>query len=340
MTAPEQIKSKEQSTCVLCGSNGTYLFRDLDDRLFGDSTGWDLKKCNNSDCNLLWLDPMPTRDEIWKAYKDYYTHSEQKNSVFYNGFLANSYLHLKYGYFPDFGVLRKLAGAMVYLNPLLKSEVDFKVLYLKSKVGGKVLDYGCGNGWLLQQLKSLGWETYGMDFDEKAIEYCRSQGLHVTQPDFTLLEDASFDAITINHVIEHVHDFEQLIADCYQKLTPEGVLVVATPNTDNWIFKKYESHWMQLDPPRHLQLFNLKNLSALMAGKGFQMEMKKSGFRIDAWATIVSRAIRRKGFFHYMTDKKTKLDLFWGIFNQLITSLMLPFNPRAGGEIIVKAKKV
>ncbi len=338
MKETDIISSQEEAQCALCGSEGEYVYRDLSDRLFGHSTGWHLRKCNNVHCQLMWMDPMPTPEDIWKAYADYYTHSEQKKGFSYNEHLAKHYLSKTYGY-GKANFLTKILGSLVYLNPLLKSEADFNVFYLKNRSNGKVLDFGCGNGWLLHNLKDRGWETYGVDFDEKAIEYCRSNGLNVSEPDLEQFEDNFFDAITINHVIEHVHDFDTLITQCYSKLKRGGELVIATPNTDNWLLGKYKSDWMQLDPPRHLHLFNLDNLGKVLSEKGFQIEKSTSSFRIDAWATIVSREISRSGYFNYADNSKTKMDVIVGLVHQLITSLWLPFNRKVGGELILKARK-
>ena len=62
--------------CALCGVKGEPLYQDLKDRLFGVPGKWNLKKCPNPDCGLIWLDPMPLEEDIGKAYIRYYTHQD------------------------------------------------------------------------------------------------------------------------------------------------------------------------------------------------------------------------------------------------------------------------
>lgn len=335
----QSIATETVGKCPICDSEGQYIYHQLSDFLFGKSTGWDLKQCTNRSCKLIWLDPRPTPDEIWKAYVDYYTHRKQKSSFLYNQTIAKGYLALSYGYKEGTSFLQRLLGLLAYVNPILKAEVDFKVLYVKKLDQGKLLDFGCGNGWLLENLRDLGWQVQGFDFDQKAIDYCKTNNLDVSLVNWPGIPAGSLDVITINHVIEHVHDFDDLIENCKQKLKPGGQLVIATPNTDNWLFKKYQSNWMQLDPPRHLHLFNTQNLQDVLKKHGFQIKKSKSSFRIDAWTTIVSRNVKREGYFNYMGEKKKKVDVFFGLLNQLITSFYLLFDKKIAGELIVIAEK-
>jgi len=41
------------------------------------------------------------------------------------------------------------------------------------KTSGKVLDIGCGHGLFLDLLKSIGWDTYGLEISPKAVEFCQ-----------------------------------------------------------------------------------------------------------------------------------------------------------------------
>src|SRR2546429_421611 len=72
--SPDQIRSRPCPDCYVCGGRGTLLYEDLNDRLFGAPGVWNVKRCPNPACGLLWLDPMPDEEDIGKAYAEYYTH--------------------------------------------------------------------------------------------------------------------------------------------------------------------------------------------------------------------------------------------------------------------------
>lgn len=76
--APLEIQTEEKSSCYLCASRGKVLYEHLEDRLFGTFGSWTLKQCTGARCGLIWLDPMPTKEEIGKAYLNYYTHPHFK----------------------------------------------------------------------------------------------------------------------------------------------------------------------------------------------------------------------------------------------------------------------
>ena len=335
------IKTVDTPKCMTCASEGTFIYKDLNDRYFGESKGWNLKKCNNPKCGLIWLDPMPAKEEIWKAYVAYYTHSGQKKSLLDFSFLEKPYQNIQYGYYSELSFFNKMTGYLVYLFPILRNKFDFNLLYLPCVKSGKILDFGCGNGWLLDNLKSAGWEAYGLDFDPKAIEFCNSKGLKAALGDIGSQNypENYFDAITINHVIEHVHEVDQLIKDAFKVLKKGGKLIIATPNTDNWLHKVYKKFWFQLDPPRHLHIFNIDNLEVVVRRNGLEIERSFSSVRMDAWTAIVSRAITRKGTFRIGFEKKKLSDLMVGLFYQLISFILTRFNKKKGGEVIIIAYK-
>lgn len=336
-----KIASSEVNTCFVCNSVGKSKYLNLDDRNFGTSKGWNIVECSNSTCGLMWLNPMPTVEEIGKAYESYYTHSEAKKSLTELSFLEKPYLAVAHNYFPSLSFFKKLPGYLAYLLPVNRNNLDYKVLYLDAVPKGRVLDFGCGNGTLLDNLKATGWECYGLDVDAKAIAFCREKGLNANVGDIPSQNypDEFFDAITINHVIEHVHEVDALLKSCYPKLKKGGKLVIATPNTKNWQRGLYKENWFPLDPPRHLHLFNPGNLETVVKRNQFDVIESFTSVRADAWCTTVSRVIKRKGRFVIGTDKKRMPDFLLGLFHQNLNVLIKLFNKQAAGEIIIIATK-
>jgi SAM-dependent methyltransferase len=124
-------------------------------------------------------------------------------------------------------------------------------------------------------MQALGWVAQGVDPDPEVVALARQAGLSVdegTLPEVELPENY-FDAVTANHVIEHLHNPEATLEACYRILRPGGLLWIATPNLDAYGHGLFGSYWLHLDPPRHLVLFNFDSLNTLL---------KKVGFRVSS----------------------------------------------------------
>ena len=105
-------------------------------------------------------------------------------------------------------------------------------------------------------MRALGWDVQGMDIDDAALEQARRAGLSVRGG--TLEQPAGaaagggFDALTLNHVLEHLPDPVGALRSARELLRPGGVLWVATPNLRSLAHRMFKRDWLSLDPPRHL----------------------------------------------------------------------------------------
>jgi 2-polyprenyl-3-methyl-5-hydroxy-6-metoxy-1,4-benzoquinol methylase len=337
------IASHDLPNCPVCGSLGHPLFSNLTDKLFGSLGTWNTKKCSNPSCALLWLDPMPNEDEIGKAYKNYYTHESSSSNIIPSLLpLEKPYLSLRYGYDFGYNCLRKASGLLMYLFPTEKAEIDYNVLYFNNKERGKLLDIGCGNGTFINRMHELGWETQGIDPDPKAVDYCRQKGLSASQGDILSqnFSAETFDIITLNHVIEHVSNPQALVQECFRILKKQGILIMATPNANSWMFRRlFRSNWFSLDPPRHLFIYNKNNLSTIFQDAGLNIVSAKTTIRNEFWVHLGSSSIKKYGYFKMGASKQPKSALLKGKLFQLLTWLILFFNKQAGGELVIKAQK-
>ena len=220
---------------------------------------------------------MPLEQDIGKAYAGYHTHedfSAPRDSWprrVYN-LAKQGYLAHRYGYRePPRSNWGKALGLLMYLASSRRAFVDAQVLYLPANPQGRLLDVGCGNGQMLARMAALGWQAEGVDNDPAAVQVASAQGLNVHQGTLQSQQfaDGVFDAVVMNHVIEHVHDPLTLLKECHRILKPGGRLVAITPNIRSWGHRIYESDWRGLEPPRHLQIFARPSLSALSSLAGF-----------------------------------------------------------------------
>jgi 2-polyprenyl-3-methyl-5-hydroxy-6-metoxy-1,4-benzoquinol methylase len=340
--APDQIRSRPCPACYLCGTTGEPVYENLKDRLYSAPGTWNLKRCPNSGCGLLWLDPMPVEEDIAKAYNDYFTHTEMDGARKSwprraYGLAKKGYWARKYGYSEDsLGRWQKLLSMVIQLHPGRRAELDFSVMYLPSHRNGQLLDIGCGNGQALQSMADLGWQVKGVDFDPKAVQIAQKKGLEVRLGKVADQDYPSdlFDAITMSHVIEHVYDPLSLLSECRRILKPGGHLVVVTPNSGSWGHQRFRANWMHLDPPRHLHVFNEQSLSRLMENASFRVVSRCTTIRGTDGLFVGSRSIKRTGR-HLMGEQSHhgRLRLFWGRGMQFAEWTILKLRPGLGEEV-------
>ncbi|PYR68873.1 MAG: hypothetical protein DMF87_09390 [Acidobacteria bacterium] len=100
--------------------------------------------------------------------------------------------------------------------------------------GGRLLDYGCGDGTLLFLVRDLFPQAIGVDIDPKHIDSCRRRFGPLTQLAFTTAVSdvpAARDVIVCTEVLEHCCEdtLAHVIADVKRMLRPDGVFVVSVP---------------------------------------------------------------------------------------------------------------
>ncbi|MGD1017681.1 MAG: class I SAM-dependent methyltransferase [Verrucomicrobiia bacterium] len=256
---------------------GELLYTNLADRLFHAPGVWQIKQCPDTGCGLLWLDPVPVEDDLPLIYQDYFTH--QPRSAGNHG-AGRPVIHWLY-------------RALLCTTGLARQRADQLSFYLRGTQPGRLLDVGCGDGGQLVRLRDMGWQVEGQEVDATSAERARGEhGLrvHVGPLRDAGLTDASFDVVTMSHVIEHVHDPVALLKECHRILKPGGSLVAVTPNAKGYGHQRFRSHWMPLEPPRHLYIFSPSTLRRVARLAGFRQE--------ECWTT----AAKAQFFFESSQD--------------------------------------
>ena len=269
------IGTEPASKCYLCGEIGVMLYEGLADQWFGVPGLWNLKRCPNGECGLVWLDPMPSKEDIWKAYRSYFTHSDYstENRQKYANFLDIFAVKICAIFYKLF----MRAVGFRSKEKLWRAKGDTMFLG-NGTPGNRLLDVGCGKGAFIARMRLHGWDAEGLEVDADAVKHARqinSLNIHLGTLESIQFQDKSFDVITLNHVIEHVHDPISLIRECLRILKVGGKLVLATPNIESFAHQIFGRNWSHLDSPRHLMLFTMKALSECVARAGFQT--------IDTW---------------------------------------------------------
>ncbi len=273
------------------------LYTKLTDLLYRAASGeWNMKKCSNAECGVLWLDPQPSSEDSGETYQSYYTHSAgdlagttaQRRLYDY---LKKKYWARQYGYFNGKQTLwENIIGLAISLHPQKKAALDFDVMFLPAKVNGRLLDIGSGNGKSLELMQKLGWLAEGIDVDENAVRTARKKGLQVNYGTLyeMLYPGDHFDAIIMRQVFEHLYDPIDILRECYRILKPNGHLVIVTPNNESLshiIFKRY---WRGLEPPRHLHVMSIKSLRRAVLDVGFSIH--------SLWSYVLTSYVYRSSY--------------------------------------------
>jgi 2-polyprenyl-3-methyl-5-hydroxy-6-metoxy-1,4-benzoquinol methylase len=195
----------------------------------------------------------------------------------------------------------------VAVNQFLLREIN-----AKTPAKGRLLDVGCGYGYLLKQMMVDGWEAFGSELSQLAVDFVNKEtgkesvfyGLLTELP----FQKKSFDVINMTNVMEHVPGPSQILLECRDLLKPTGYLFVRVPNMDftfsfNRTLKvlrlfgvKYSDFSIiSTPPPIHLQGFNTKSLKNILEKTGYDLiEIKPSKLsrsKLHAVVELVSKLI-------------------------------------------------
>ena len=269
------------SACPACGSDlREILHEGLVDNIFHCAPGkWSQWSCLN--CGSAYIDPRPTPESIHLAYVNYYTHREastKENYVDLSVFrkirrnLVNGYTNWRYS---TRAANSNVMGVVVaFVLPMLRRVIDrqYRNLPKPSKSGASLLDVGCGDGAFLALARTCGWDVVGIDPDPKAAANAAKQGLSVYVGGVEYFHGKSeiFDVITLNHVIEHVHDPIGVLKTCFELLKPGGQIWLETPNVKCLGHTRFQKNWRGLEVPRHLVIFNRHSLKQALYYAGFR----------------------------------------------------------------------
>jgi|LGOV01.1.fsa_nt_gb ubiquinone/menaquinone biosynthesis C-methylase UbiE len=109
---------------------------------------------------------------------------------------------------------------------------------------GKILDVGCGDGYITSLIFKKFEDVVGIDISKKAINFARekNQGAKFVVGTCTNIpfSDESFDIIVASEVIEHVsyNDGKVFLKEARRVLTPKGKIIISTPNLSN-LYRRY-----------------------------------------------------------------------------------------------------
>lgn len=262
--------------------------------------------CECFDCTLRFTQNIPDISNIGKYYASdaYVSHSDTKQG------LVNTMYHW----------VRKFTLHQ-------KQKLITRITGLKR---GKILDIGAGTGAFTHVMQQSGWEVKGLEPDATArAQALKNYGIALDLPgELYSLNNDAVDAITMWHVLEHVHDLKGYWEVFTKILGKEGRLIIAVPNYTSYDARYYGAYWAAYDVPRHLYHFSPRSIEKLAKQFGFEIECLKPMWFDAVYVSLLSEQY-----------KKGKPNVTAGVWHGLRSNASALLNRKACSSLIYVFKK-
>jgi len=228
---------KTYTNCPICDEKKFSSFIQCKDNT-GSTDSFNIDKCRG--CYFAFTNPIPLQNNLGKYYEsqDYISHSNTRK------------------------------GLVNFLYQKVRNyTLDRKVALLQKLSDGKnLLDIGSGTGEFLGRSQKAQFQVTGIEPSATGRDQTKDNfGISVNdEQHLTDIESGKFDFITMWHVLEHVYDLNERVAELQRLIKKDGHIIIAVPNLTSFDAAKYKKHWAAYDLPRHLYHFSPNDISSLM----------------------------------------------------------------------------
>lgn len=192
----------------------------------------------------------------------------------------------------------------------------------------RILEIGPGKGWFLEQANKLGWETWAVEVNAKALARLKAIGIHRIINDEKSLNrilEESFDVVRIWDVLEHLESPKKTLAMSFKALRKAGIIRISTTNFASLSRIVNGPNWVYLNGADHIVLFEPKTIDRMFREVGFsRIRVRTRSFNL------------RKKLYHPPKDL-TKIPILIKPFRKLIDEAIQL--TKYGHQMIVEATK-
>ena len=291
-------------TCPCCGSKNISAVLSVKDYTVSQVT-FQVFEC--ADCTLRFTQDIADEANIGKYYQseNYISHSDTHE-----------------------GIINKLYHYVRSITLRNKYKI---VCTQTKKTTGSLMDIGAGTGAFANFMKTAKWTVTGLepDITARTVAYNKFQ-LELKSPaELFNLPENSFDAITMWHVLEHVHNLDGYMNAFGKLLKQEGKLFIAVPNYTSYDASVYKEYWAAYDVPRHLYHFSPTSIKLLANKHNLNVIAIKPMWYDSFYISMISEQYKnRKG------------NLISAFFVGLISNIKTLANPQKCSSLIyIMSKK-
>ncbi len=260
--------------CPFCSSNKMDKVFTVKDYTVSNEI-FEVYTCNV--CTNRFTQNIVTQNEIGKYYQseNYISHSDTNKD-----FISKIYHAVR--------------------NLTLKSKRNLIVGITKQK-NGNLLDVGAGTGAFSNVMVQAGWSVTSLEPDENARNIAKNK-YNIQHQDTSELfnqEPDKFDAITLWHVLEHIHTLNEYLDQFHKIINKNGRLIIAVPNYTSYDASFYQEYWAGYDVPRHLYHFSPTGMKMLMEKFGFKIVSYKPMWFDSVYVSMLSEQYKtgKQNFF-------------------------------------------
>lgn len=246
MTTTQSPPPPLTTTCVLCNSEGVAPF---------ESEFGSLYRCGH--CGFIFAAPG----------------AEGGSPADYEETFAGETPHPTY---------QKVNGQYVVRNARkLGQLLDRLKRYRKT---GRILDVGCSAAFFLKLAAERGWQCRGVDISEFGVRFSREElgiDVHLGTLEDAAFPDGHFDVVFSSHVLEHIADPLELLAEMRRVLRPGGAIVTVIPTQFAAPSYRFCRKLFGDSPPRHVSYYSRSNFSRLLEKAGFDVVEATCNVELD-----------------------------------------------------------
>ena len=276
------------SNCPVCGSAAIRNVLSVKDHTVNGEL-FSIAEC--SSCSFRFTQNVPDADSISPYYRseDYISHTDETK-----GLIGTLYKRIR-------------SRTLVRKRKLIEK--------ITSISKGNLLDVGCGTGAFVHEMQQRNWTVTGLEPDAGAREIAKKlYNLDLKdQNELFHLSGSSFDAITLWHVLEHVHNLAGYIQQLKLLLKETGKLFIAVPNYTSLDARAYKEYWAAYDVPRHLYHFSPLSMQRLMEKNGLRITQYKPMWYDSFYISLLSSK--------YKNGKSRWIVSLWNGFRSNVVAL-------------------
>lgn len=225
-----------------------------------------------------------------------------------------------YHYLPHFDssgvpiISRELTWGWDYLTYM-----DYTINYINNNIrsGNSILDVGCGDGYLLNNIENPNIKKLGIDLSSNAIQFANAfnkNGQFIVKSVDSVTDE--FDMIVLNEVMEHIPDDEifKFMNNSIRLLKSKGQLIITVPSDDIPVNKKHYRHYNlkliikhidndQLKLIHHVKLYKvskkLERMQWLINNRNYQLKNKYLIKKVWEWHKANTYQTKNQKARHY-----------------------------------------